>query len=589
MIKSNNKIVIGILLTIAILFVTGVSYAIWSMTLTQKVSNVITTGCFKVEFTDLNPIHLESAYPIVDEEGMKLTPYTFKITNTCDSYASYQINLEILNTTTLENLNYIKVMIDEEMNLLTSNEEVEKTLEDASVSYKLETGYLDANETKTFTLRLWMNESTPTKDDFMNKTLLSKVTIISSLTQNFDREDPIAMFQVTRNENEVVVDASNSFDNMSIKYYYYGLDGVNYIRTSSSSYTFDEQTINYGLATTSLIELEQNTINEVYVYVEDEYGNKSEVVSEIIGDMLYDKTEDNNLRYVGSSPDNYVMFNNELWRIIGVMNNIEDGKSNKETRIKLIRDENIGSFPWDSSNSSVNRAWGINEWSQSKLKNLLNVNYYNSTSTILNCAIIGLDDVISRTCSFNGNGLREEAKKYIEEVIWHTGANDKQIAEDGTLPEITTQQFYELERSNNTGKWPTITSPWATDTVTRTTSWLGKIGLISPSDYGYATLGSDTMNRHLCLEKSIAGGQTIVIKNCMAKNWLNKSSSGRQWTLHPAFRMPSNVNAFVIGDSVGVMMLGFQANVYPTIFLKSNVSIISGTGEKQNPYVLGLE
>ena len=87
------------------------------------------------------------------------------------------------------------------------------------------------------------------------------------------------------------------------------------------------------------------------MYVEDEYGNKSEVVNKIIGDMLYDKTEDNNLRYVGLSPDNYVLFNNELWRIIGVMNNIEDGEGNKETRIKLIRDENIGSFPWDSSNS----------------------------------------------------------------------------------------------------------------------------------------------------------------------------------------------------------------------------------------------
>ena len=41
--------------------------------------------------------------------------------------------------------------------------------------------------------------------------------------------------------------------------------------------------------------------------------------------LAYDGTTDNNLRYVGSNPCNYVKIDNEIWRIIGVMNNIDHG------------------------------------------------------------------------------------------------------------------------------------------------------------------------------------------------------------------------------------------------------------------------
>ena len=74
---------------------------------------MVTTGCFKVEFTDTNPINLEKSYPILDEEGMKLVPYEFIITNTCDDNASFQINLEVLNTSTLINLDTIRVLLNE--------------------------------------------------------------------------------------------------------------------------------------------------------------------------------------------------------------------------------------------------------------------------------------------------------------------------------------------------------------------------------------------------------------------------------------------------------------------------------------------
>ncbi len=61
--------------------------------------------------------------------------------------------------------------------------------------------------------------------------------------------------------------------------------------------------------------------------------------------LANDNTSDKNIRYIGASPNNYVRFNNELWRIIGVMNNIKTSTSGTgESRLKIIKDESIGNF-----------------------------------------------------------------------------------------------------------------------------------------------------------------------------------------------------------------------------------------------------
>ena len=100
--------------------------------------------------------------------------------------------------------------------------------------------------------------------------------------------------------------------------------------------------------------------------------------------LVYDGTVDNNLRYIGANPNNYVLFNNELWRIIGVMNNIDDGTGKKETRLKIIRDEPIGEYSWDNKASGIGSSTsrnGSNDWSDSALQQVLNSGaYYNRTS-----------------------------------------------------------------------------------------------------------------------------------------------------------------------------------------------------------------
>ena len=114
--KENKK---ALILFILILFMIciGISYALWRVNLSQTTANTLASDCFNITFTEGEAIELLNTYPMYDEDGSKLTPYTFTIKNNCASYATYQINLEVLNNSTL-NDQYLKVMLDEMVRLL---------------------------------------------------------------------------------------------------------------------------------------------------------------------------------------------------------------------------------------------------------------------------------------------------------------------------------------------------------------------------------------------------------------------------------------------------------------------------------------
>ena len=181
--KNNKKMylaIIGILLLICL--TVAVSYAVWRIFLVQNNSSKLATSCFKVSLTDQDAINLVDTIPITDSDGAALTPYTFTITNACDSYANYQVNLELLNTTTMTNMSAIKVMFDDETpSLLTTKETTEKTLTNASTAYKLKTSYLDKKATATHKLRLWIDEAVDMNTEgVQNLKLEAKVTVTAS-------------------------------------------------------------------------------------------------------------------------------------------------------------------------------------------------------------------------------------------------------------------------------------------------------------------------------------------------------------------------------------------------------------------------
>ena len=181
--KTIALTIIGTFLLISL--VIGISYSLWRVNLFQTTANTIQTDCFNITFTEGEAIELLNTYPMYDEDGSKLTPYTFTIKNNCASYATYQINLEVLNNSTL-NDQYLKVMLDEKSpKLLTNYQEGEITLDEAKASYVLENDALDHNEEKTYNLRVWLDENvTLETEGVQNSTWSAKVTITAKYSDH---------------------------------------------------------------------------------------------------------------------------------------------------------------------------------------------------------------------------------------------------------------------------------------------------------------------------------------------------------------------------------------------------------------------
>ena len=540
--KKKRNILITIVLLIGVIAIIGVSYAIWSLNLTQKGQNDIASSCFNITFTDKNNISLQKAYPILDEDGKKLTPYEFTITNTCDSYASFNVNLEVLNTTTLTNNDAVKVMISSKTgateteintNLLSSYKTTTKTLDNAQTSFNLTTGYLNAKESKTYTLRLWLDENVDMNTKgVQNAKFSSKVVVTASYMEAVEGKDVLSY---------VKKNADSSSDEV------YTVPGI-----SSDSCTYT---------------------------------------------LAYDGTTDNNLRYVGANPCNYVKIDNEYWRIIGLMNNIDDGTGKKETRIKLIRNESIGKYSWDTSESSVNNGYGVNEWSQADLMKLLNPGYesesvggslyYNNSSG--NCYSGSNNE--TKACDFTTTGLKTNLKNLVGNTLWNTGsqgANSWTSASNGLA-----SHFYSYERSSNNGKICTSGTE-CNDTVTRTTTWNGKIGLMYPSDYGYATSGGSTSNRTSCLNKELDNWNSSSYRDCKYNDWLYYNSGDWQWTVSPSAVSSNARSVFFVNYTGSNNLSGFVSDKYaclagyfwPSVYLISKTSILSGDGTESNPYIL---
>ena len=80
----------------------GVSYSLWNISVSEDKVNTAMTSCFDITYSsESEAVNLEKQYPISDEIGSKLEPYTFKITNNCDINAYYRINLETLNSSNI--------------------------------------------------------------------------------------------------------------------------------------------------------------------------------------------------------------------------------------------------------------------------------------------------------------------------------------------------------------------------------------------------------------------------------------------------------------------------------------------------------
>ena len=159
--------------------IVGVSYAYWLFTRNQTTMNKLLVGCLTLSLSDeQNDINLQKTYPISDEEGAKLVPYSFTITNTCDLFADYTINLEVLGESTLDS-KYIRVMLNNEaVQNLNEYESTTTSIANSKDSKVLAKGSLGSGDSVDYTLRLWLDgETGPYDTEAMNKTLATKIVV----------------------------------------------------------------------------------------------------------------------------------------------------------------------------------------------------------------------------------------------------------------------------------------------------------------------------------------------------------------------------------------------------------------------------
>ena len=207
---KKNIIFVSISLILIMLLGIGVSYAMWNMTVSQESISTISTDCFDLTISNKsNNISLENAYPISYDKGMKLTPYTFMITNTCDITAQYSINLEVLKGSTLAS-NFIDVMLDGNINLLSYYNETDKVDNSSIESRKIDTGILKAGESKDYSLRLWIDYDT-TLEDLNNeiKFFKAKVNVVGKPISYSG--DTIFNFDYTGGEQVFIVPVSGTY------------------------------------------------------------------------------------------------------------------------------------------------------------------------------------------------------------------------------------------------------------------------------------------------------------------------------------------------------------------------------------------
>ena len=315
---------------------------------------------------------------------------------------------------------------------------------------------------------------------------------------------------------------------------------------------------------------------------------------------------DKNVRYIGANPNNYVYFNCsdysnqsdttcEKWRIIGLFNNISEGNETKENLVKIIG-PNKGGYSWDYKTSNVGSSttdYGSNDWSDSQLMMMLNpTNYlkegYTNSNDIISsgnqqlyskmgsyyygtigCKSSKITSGSQFNCEkvdFTSTGLKNDlTRNSIQEVVWNLGGINYNY--------MTANEIYTSERGSNTYSGHAKT-------------WTGKIALMYPSDFVYATSGGTNKSRSECL---LLNRLDASSDGCSNNNYFFKLHQTMDWLLGISSDSDSSVTYI---DPIGGLTFESpnypNASLNPTLYLKSSISIKSGSGTSDNPYQLEL-
>lgn len=242
-------------------------------------------------------------------------------------------------------------------------------------------------------------------------------------------------------------------------------------------------------------------------------------------------------RYIGDDPYNYMKFNNEMWRIIGVFPD-EEGIY----RIKLIRNEPYVSSAFDTTHR---QEWlgGTNSWEHSDTRALM--------ATKVN---------------------REIQEEYVEEAIYYLGGYNRF---SGEVSNFSADEWYSIERGTKT---------YNSSIYPRKTNIKDKVALMYPSDFAYS-FGKGVSE--FCYTSSIYCRDGEEELGWMQKGLIPNGHGGMQYTTTSSTYDYSTIALARVGPitSGSIQNMGF---VRPVVYLKLDIDFKSGDydGSLDKPYEL---
>ena len=285
-----------------------------------------------------------------------------------------------------------------------------------------------------------------------------------------------------------------------------------------------------------------------FVKCDIEFTQKTPSNSELLTTIVNNEgtSTTHGIRYQGKNPDNYVWYNDELWRIIGnVPVCLTSGCSSTENRVKLIRNDSIGAIVFNKTSFSSSNLF---TWMGNNIQNLLNTCYLGKT---LSCDsyCYTYSTSAAGTCDYSSIGINpsDYYGNMVEDVYYNVG-----------VP--TTEEFVNADNQY-------------TKEIASYASTTSKIGLMYASDWGYAIEGFTGVL-----------GSSGNPASYMNKNWL--FSNGYEWT------MSAHSSSYPIGVLGSGCLTSYSASdgfaARPVLYLKPDVYVVSGTGTNTDPYTLGI-
>jgi len=284
--------------------------------------------------------------------------------------------------------------------------------------------------------------------------------------------------------------------------------------------------------------------------------NNASSSEEILASYTGSESVDVGYRYTGKNPNNYVWFNDELWRIIGSIPTCltENCGTNKTNLVKIIRSESIGGYSYDVSSTTETSRKG--RWGQNTLYKLLNNYYYGKlnantdTTGKTYCYSYYTDYKPVPNCDYTVRGISNDENNYynkmIADVYWNSGMG------------LLTNNPVTIYAGESSAQALT-----------------GKIGLMYLSDYGLAGL-------HVNKAMDTLGKNTDY-----SQNWLYSHINDQTMTWHKGAEYISlyvSTQGNVAKNTANIN--GFA--VRPVVFLKENTHVIGGSGTQLDPYILGI-